>query len=416
LAEKLGKTPIKTVKKELQILKVLGKSEKPLSSRDIEKKILGPEKVNKKKRDPEIYRVIKDKLCIQKFNYGFFLFDWYKLLSSIDETETTSKKRIHGRIIMNLNRIGLDLIDYDYNRVKIAKEDYDSILTITAPRRSNTAISRSIKIQKDSKKDYATLTIFDDDEKRQRMPTYLIIKNVGKKEQVFYEGFQGNPAKVGTSYLNTSLNEKASKQVQEIKSKYPDLFNCTDEVKKIPIPNLDTTAIISAVSEIESNTRNLEYSMNIRGLIQYVLGMINEEGIGRARNIEISKVLQNLSENYKKEFPFLKHYKEIKELYDELAEREEYKHFQVKLVKQVAQELQYSLDTIDKEDLNYHMIKRYSEALTWYYMAPLKMSVLPLPEVIREYYVYTQEFIRNYLEKELQDTKSRIEYMFPISY
>jgi hypothetical protein len=119
--------------------------------------------------------------------------------------------------------------------------------------------------------------------------------------------------------------------------------------------------------------------------------------------------MQNLSENYKKEFPFLKHYKEIKELYDELAEREEYKHFQVKLVKQVAFELRYSLDTIDKEDLNYHIIKRYSEALTWRYMAPLKLSLFPLPTVIRKYYVYTQEFLKNYLEKELWKTKSRIE-------
>ena len=114
--------------------------------------------------------------------------------------------------------------------------------------------------------------------------------------------------------------------------------------------------------------------------------------------------MQNLSENYKDEFPFLIYYKEIKELYYKLATEKgisEYKYFHVQLIEQIAFELQHSLDTIDKEDLNYYIIKRYSEELTWYYMAPLKLSLLPLPTVIREYYVFTQEFLKNYLEKEL---------------
>ena len=45
-------------------------------------------------------------------------------------------------------------------------------------------------------------------------------------------------------------------------------------------------------------------------------------------------------------------------------------------------------------------------------MAPLKISLLPLPlppKVIREYYVYTQEYLKKYLENELWKTKSRIE-------
>jgi predicted amidohydrolase len=41
----------------------------------------------------------------------------------------------------------------------------------------------------------------------------------------------------------------------------------------------------------------------------------------RVRNVEISKVLENLAKNYKAEFPFLIHYEEIKKLYDKLAEQ-----------------------------------------------------------------------------------------------
>ena len=61
-------------------------------------------------------------------------------------------------------------------------------------------------------------------------------------------------------------------------------------------------------------------SLNTRGLILYMLGILKEnEENHRVRNVEVSKVLENLAENYKKEFPFLIHYKEIKELYDKLA-------------------------------------------------------------------------------------------------
>jgi hypothetical protein len=50
-------------------------------------------------------------------------------------------------------------------------------------------------------------------------------------------------------------------------------------------------------------------------------------------------------------------------LYDKLAAEKgilEYEYFQVKLIKQIALELQYSLETVDKEDLGYYIIKRYS--------------------------------------------------------
>ena len=79
-----------------------------------------------------------------------------------------------------------------------------------------------------------------------------------------------------------------------------DLFNCTNEVKMIArkclLSELDDTAIESAASEIKSDRRNHEYSLNSRGLILYVLGMIKEENeeSGRVRNVEISDVLQNL--------------------------------------------------------------------------------------------------------------------------
>jgi hypothetical protein len=232
-AEKFTKGPIKLTKKEFQVLNVLAKSKTPLSSRDIEKEILGAEKVKNGRRDPEVYDVIQNKLCIQKFSHEFYLFDWNELLSSIEEKGITPKKRIQSRAIDNLNRIGSDLADYDYNnRVIISKENHDSVITIASPRRSNLDVSLLIKIQKESK-DHATLTIFKDG-KKVRIPISLKIRKIGKKEQqIFYEGIVGIPAGKGTSYLRVSLNERANKKVERIKSMNPDLFNCTDNVKTI---------------------------------------------------------------------------------------------------------------------------------------------------------------------------------------
>jgi hypothetical protein len=107
----------------------------------------------------------------------------------------------------------------------------------------------------------------------------------------------------------------------------PDLFNCTDKVKMISskclLSKLDDMAIISVVSEIESDRRNWKYSLNTRGLILHVLGMIKEENEdGRVRNVQISSVLKNLSENYGDEFAFLVHFSEIEKLYNTLAEKE----------------------------------------------------------------------------------------------
>jgi hypothetical protein len=426
-SEKFTKGHIKLTKKEFQVLNVLAKSRTPLSSRDIEKEILGEEKVKNGRRDPEVYYVIENKLCIQKFSHEFYLFDWNELLSSIEEKGITPKKRIQSRAIDNLNRIGLDLADYDYNnRVIISKENHDSVITIASPRRSNLDVSLLIKIQKESK-DHVTLTISEDG-KKVRIPISLKIRKIGKtKRQIFYEGIIGIPAGKGTSYLRVSLNERANKKVERIKSMNPDLFNCTDNVKMISskclLSKLDDTAIISAVSEIESDRRNWKYSLNTRGLIFYVLGMIKQENEdGRVRNVEISNVLKNLSENYGDEFGFLLHYSEIEKLYNTLAEEKEkekkrpdrYKHFQVKLSKQIALEFQYSLDIIDKDELDYHITMHYSRTLAWHFVAPtLPGGLLPglveeIPPIVRKYLVFNNVYLRKYLKSELEETEYKI--------
>ena len=67
------------------------------------------------------------------------------------------------------------------------------------------------------------------------------------------------------------------------------------------------------------------YSLNIRGLILYILAEIHNENKNNSDenkvkkrkinyNPQISRVIENLVENYSKKFPFLYNYREIKKI------------------------------------------------------------------------------------------------------
>ena len=181
--------------------------------------------------------------------------------------------------------------------------------------------------------------------------------------------------------------------------------------EKCLLSKIDDSALISLVSQIESDRRNWKYYLNTRGLILYILAMMTEEQTsGRQKNVEISKALQNIGENFKGEFSFLMHYREIKEIYDKMAEdrhRSDYEYFQVKCLKQIALELQYSLDTLNKNDLDYYITKRYvDDTMRRYFVVGAKwnplMSIDSIPAIIREYYTHNQILNRKYLEGQLE--------------
>jgi hypothetical protein len=411
----------KPTKKELQVLRILAKSKMLLSSREVEKQILGPEKIKEGKSDPDVYNVIKNKLCVQKLRHDFFLFDWNDLLCSINQEQgyTPTKIRIQRRVIDNLNSITLlgGLADYDPDRVNVSIEEHNSVIKIVAPKRhNNISINNkpqtyhseiiTLTIRKESN-DYATLTKFDSNENIRQIttkpiPIPLVIRRVGKDELVFYVGFAEVP-KVSALYLNNSLQEKPTQEIQRIKSMNP-----------------RSSEVFSSILKIQLNKRNWNYGINTRGLIWCILGIMSEEQEeenGRARNVEISNILENLSENYKEEFPFLIHYKEIKKLYNkkaEIQEKEDYKYFQVKILKQIAMKFQFDLDKIEMKELDYYITKQYREELEQYDTAShslLSFITRPfdLPHVIRDYCIHAEKLIRSYLENELDGCRARLE-------
>jgi ribosomal protein S6 len=142
----------------------------------------------------------------------------------------------------------------------------------------------------------------------------------------------------------------------------------------------------------------------------------NRKG-GRKRNVEISNVLENLSDNFQKEFPFLVHYKGIKKLHKQVPEQKksQYAYFQVRCLKQIALELQNQLDTIDKEELDYYIIKRHYEESSRYFVsptlagAPLAGLIRVIPDPVRKYLVTNLLIMRDYLRTKLQEFEYNIE-------
>jgi hypothetical protein len=234
----------------------------------------------------------------------------------------------------------------------------------------------------------------------------------------------GNPILEGTSYLTVTLKIELQKEFNRLHSlelnRIYDAYNVDSndkqkrKISKSEFENLRTNQLINL-----SKRKNWRYSLNTRGLLLFLLATMKEEVKpgGRERNVEISQVLENLSKNFKEEFPFLMYYKDIMILYKQVPEQKksQYAYFQIKCLKQIALELQSQIDTIDKEELDYYIIKRYSEESTRYFVsptlpgAPLTGLVGLIPYPVRKYLVITLLKMRDYLRTKLTEFEYDIE-------
>jgi hypothetical protein len=232
------------------------------------------------------------------------------------------------------------------------------------------------------------------------------------------------------SYLNINHTDKVSKSLKLLNEKQDKLM---DEMKKMnrPTGGLVASKLISHYDEmlgdlkntflkkeeIQSDRRQWRYSINIRGLIVYILGEIKSED-KRIHNKRISKVLENLHNNYPADFPFLKYYREFKEQYEIERGRQTPaklpKFFdEVNLLKNIALELQSQIYTADINFLNYWVTKRYVEGVVSYFKTAvdnkaLQIEGLPtsLWEKLREYQIANFDVISKYLRYEHNNVES----------
>lgn len=118
------------------------------------------------------------------------------------------------------------------------------------------------------------------------------------------------------------------------------------------------------------------FRLNIRGLLKYILLIIEYE---RNKNVEpsrISGVLRNLSKHFSSDFPFLLNYMNFEKEY-KLLERNGIvrRNFLVHLIKEIAQRLRsFVLNSGDIRFLMYLVIKEYSTAILSPFRSPFYLD------------------------------------------
>jgi hypothetical protein len=336
------------------------------------------------------------------------------LLSSIDEKKAVRRDINLRRIFEQINTIDLS---FDLSLAEFDKSQDGNTITIRSG-------SNTIKIEKDPGSDDSIIMTIFRNGKARRPTVPLTIKEVNKRSFVYYEGIFEDPTQEGRSYLSVTLKSEVQKEFDRLKSvDINQLYNThnTDDNGELrnTISKSDFEDLRINLLSKWSERKNWRYSLNTRGLMLYLLAMIKEEnkGGGRKRNVEISNVLENLSDNFQKEFPFLIHYKDIKDLYEQVPKQKksQYAYFQVTYLKQIALELQNQIDTIDKEELHYYIIKRYYEESSRYFVsptlagAPLPGLIRVIPDPVRKYLVTNLLIMRDYLRTKLQEFEYNIE-------
>lgn len=161
---------------------------------------------------------------------------------------------------------------------------------------------------------------------------------------------------------------------------------------QITSKNFSNPQYQTKIERVEESIEIEKYFLNIRGLILYILGKIDDSNPNEnedenqkesSKNREkyrknISDVLANLSQNYSDNFPFLLHYKRFKEILKDIIKNHQHlRYYDVDILITIAKELksqiwfdeQYSnlnLDTKNNALINYWIVKRYSNEITHY--------------------------------------------------
>lgn len=177
-------------------------------------------------------------------------------------------------------------------------------------------------------------------------------------------------------------------------------------------------------STLMSDRNNWKYSLNIRGLILYILGEIqeedkkkgNQEKKGKTHNSRIDNALSNLSKYYTDEFPFLLYYNEFREVYKKLAGAGKLEHlFNVKLIKKIAEELRDQLSNTDTESLRYWVARRYSNEIINYF--DLSESILFAYQYtrisrnqVKDFKIKAYSLLMKYLQSEYRLMKKGYHY------
>jgi hypothetical protein len=361
------------------LFRILGKSRYPLSSYQIKKEM---EKAGMQESgSPYVYAMI-DELVPKSENKNYiFLFAWNRLPRNKKEKESIVKT------LNSFYNLGWTL-DSEGEVIQFRKGHDNKTVTI-----ENESSNTVVKIERDSSPYstpfHADLSIIDNDIERGRHG--INIMKEGDKVvlplRMKYESlppmrYLDENYRDKIEYLNHDLDSKSEYLKSKLLIRLKQLSKPSKQVispEEEPYYQLVTDKptdegrkTSDEISKLDADRRKWRYSLNIRGLVKYLLGEIELQKIPppKIHNKRISKVLENLSHYYAEEFPFLMYYSEFKNEYDHLRVSAELpKYYEVELLKQIAQELQYQVDRAPIDFLKYWVTRRYSGELTYYFIS-----------------------------------------------
>lgn len=342
-----------TNSKYKEIFEILGNSKEPLLISQIIQRI-----ENKKNRGKEVYRMIKELTSNQ--NDRLLLFEWNKIIKS------DNADRYYHKTVRKLDKVfalnwGTKDNDYIKNNITITMEN-DRIQSGCNRITISYGQNNKVMITLDTKdKDKGELRIIDEGRRRTR-PYPIIVERNNIGVYLYIEVIANlNPVR----YLLT-IHKEDNRSISEAKK---DIYFAT-EFQMLSLPD---------VSDFRTDRANWKYRLCIRSLLVYILSEIHFEGEEKKKkekrrekrrriaihNRNIDNLLYNLSRNYVEEYPFLLYYKDLKRVFD-ILERSGYdnaKNFQVRALREIAEELRHFLDKSKIEELIYWVTKRYHDKI-----------------------------------------------------
>ncbi len=358
-----------------QLLEVIGKNPYPLSAYQIAKKLGNT-------GSKYVYEMVEKHLC-----------DHYELYITItpDTNDTQDLKReekvnlatiLNGVYDLNFPLInkgallihrGLQFPYVDYKQLDFISDSVKGTITIIFGTTSSVTIGTReekngdftvvpITIKKKNKTQLnngSTDSTVRDNEEEEAIPDYKHCKRSRGRLFIYLHQSRIEDWMPAVSYLTKHLDLELTKQNLERYSERVRMY------RDSPISTIDDGLPFT-------ETGNLRYSLNIRGLILLILGKIRlvdeKKGGGRAQNVRILNVLQNLSIHYANKFPFLLYFDDFRDEYKLLEKDHKVKqNFIVSLVKEIAEELRFQVHAArDDEHLKYWFIRRFSSGITFY--------------------------------------------------
>jgi hypothetical protein len=398
-----------TKDKYRDLLWIIGTSSKPLTTYQIKEK-LEEKKEFAKTSSPYVYEMIK-KLHVGFIDSHFqYIFNWDKITKNKNH-----KKRLLD-YFKNILKIDLDYYYDDIDDIKIV-DTGNNIIQIE--------IDYDKKILMKKHSPHFVDVLYTNKNKTDSFS--FLIKDRNKI---------CSPSSIMKNELESFIDLFYTKSIlfldKELKPKYQNVINQKRDIYKNLESQTAKEELNREIEEIFMNNELYVYSLNIRGLILYILAEIysenknnsDENKVKKRRknyNLQISRVIDNLAEHYSKKFPFLYNYREIKTIIGKIKSSKHFdKHYEVQILRKIAEELKHQiyfdekytnldLDFNNNSMINYWITKRYFTEIYHYFAYLYKFLD---DEKKNEYNLLIRDFkekmlilMKEYLEKEEQSIR-----------